>query len=136
MSPEKIQVQLGPYDQLEILREEQKLLAEQLAKVERSIRDILLVVERQKYLQSLSAHYRMLQQPEGVHRIEQLEQLRGSIQGAITAIDQEFSKVDGSAGGAAPQKGQLSQLRQEGAARQQRPRPKGVQGFEDFKRKR
>ena len=135
MSPEKIQVQLGPYDQLEILREEQKLLGEQLAKVERSIRDILLEVERQKYLQSLSAHYRMLQQPEGVHRIEQLEQLRGSIQGAIVAIDQEFSKVDGSAGGAAQPKGQLSQLRQQ-AAQPQRPRPKGIQGFQDFKRKR
>lgn len=122
MSPEKIQVQLGPFDHLEILRDEQKLLAEHLAKVERSIRDILLELERQKYLQGLSAHYRMLQQPEGVHRIEQLEQLRASIQQALAAVEQEFPKVEAAAGGGT-QRGQLSQLRQRGAGKQKVSQP-------------
>ena len=102
MSSERIQVELGAYERLEILRDEKKSLSEQITQVERSIREILREVERQKYLQSLCPHYRTLQAPEGVHRLDQLEQLRASIVQAVDAIDTAYAAAEQQAGGAAP----------------------------------
>ena len=105
MSPERIQVDLGAYERLEILREEKKALSEQLTQVERSIREILREVERQKYLQSISPHYRTLQAPEGLHRLDQLEQLRASIVQAVDAVDKAYAATEQQTGGAAPAAG-------------------------------
>lgn len=106
MSSENIQVSLGPFERLEILREERKTLTEQLARVEVSIRNILFEVARQKYLQGLAPHYRVLQPPEGVHRLEQLEQLRTSVRQALEAIEKVFPALETEAGRtrAAPQR--------------------------------
>ena len=92
-----IKVTLGPYDLLEILRDEQDNLAKHLTAVERSIREILLEVERQKHLQSLAPYYRTLQAPEGVARVQQLEELRASIAEAIDAVERNFRQVEAEA---------------------------------------
>ena len=97
MSPPPIKVTLGPYDLLEILRDEKDNLAKHLTAVECSIRDILLEVERQKHLQSLAPYYRTLQPPEGVARVQQMEELRASITEAIDAIERNFHQVEAEA---------------------------------------
>jgi hypothetical protein len=119
MSLQPIQVALGPYEKLEILREEKENLDKHLKAVERSIRDILREVERQKYLQSIAKYYRSLQQPEGVARLKQLEELRASIVEAAQAVERTYAEVERSAGSAG------------GAQAPRRP-----QSFEDFRKNR
>ena len=101
MSPPPIKVTMGPYDLLEVLRDEKENLAKHLAAVEHSIRDILLEVERQKYLQALAPYYRTLQPPEGVARVQQMEELRASIAEAIDAVEAKFRQVEAEAAKAA-----------------------------------
>ena len=101
MSDQPIEVQLGHYDKLEILRDEQESLAKHRKAVESTIRDVKAEVERQKYLQSLSAYYRTLQPPEGVARLKQLEELRASIIQAEQAVTAAYADVEKQAGGAA-----------------------------------
>lgn len=100
MSMEPIKLTLGPYDRLEILREEKKSLTDQLVEVERAIRDILREVERQKFLQGLAPYYRLVQPPEGVHRLEQMEKLRATIYQALQQIEQTHKQVEAETPGA------------------------------------
>ena len=97
MSQPPIKVSLGPYDLLEVLRDEQANLAKHLSAVESSIREILLEVERQKYLQALAPYYRTLQPPEGAARVQQMEELRASIAEAIEAVEGKFRQVEAEA---------------------------------------
>lgn len=113
MSDEPIQVELGPFDKLEILREEREKLAQHRLAVERSIREVKFEIERQKLLQSLAAYYRTLQPPEGAARLKQLEELRASVIQAMQAVDQAFADVEKQAGkaGGGGQPGGLESFR-------------------------
>ena len=50
-------VELTDFQRLEILRDEEERLAEELTEVERQIRELLLTAARQQYLTSLSPYY-------------------------------------------------------------------------------
>jgi hypothetical protein len=91
-----ITVQLSKFELIEILRLEIEAREEELRQTEIKIRDVLLEIERLKYLQSLSTFYAKQPQPQDAGNLPQLAARREALgeaietlQAALTALEKE-----------------------------------------------
>jgi hypothetical protein len=129
MSLPPITLQLSKFEQLEILRLEIETREEELRNIEKSIRQILWELERQKYLKSLSPFFEQLTLPEEAARLPDLEAYRVALGDAIETIR---------AGVAALEKETKDQVPPPKGNMPSRfgPRKAGFDSFEDFRSQR
>ena len=98
-----IQLQLSPWEQIEILRQEIELRENELKETEKYIRTILWEVERQRYLQSIHPLFQQLQPPAEAGNLTQLQANREALGAAIEVMQAGLSALeDATRGKAAP----------------------------------
>ncbi len=141
MGLEPIQVNLSIFEKLEILRQEIDLREEELKEAEKSIRQILHEIERQKYLQTVHPLFQHLPPPAEAANLPQLHSNREALHQALLAMKASMQAIEAETGGR-PQKPPADDLR---TLQQQRPgtgaggaasrKPK-FDSFDDFRNQR
>ena len=100
---DRIQMQLSNYEKMAILRIESEQRTEELKALEVEIRDKLLLIETQRYLETLSPYYAA--QPSAklptLEEIEALQQRRNQLQEVLKTIEATFPDLL-KAGGSVP----------------------------------
>jgi len=96
-----IQVQLSPFEQLEILRQEVELRGEELKETEKYIRQLQFEVERQNYLKSIHPLFQQLQAPAEAANMPQLLANREALAGAIDTMKAALASLELAAKGRA-----------------------------------
>ena len=111
-----IQIQLSKFEQLEIVRAEIELREKELKQTEKSIREVLFEVERQRYLQTIHPIFSQLPPPEQAANLPQLHANREALAAAIEAMQAAVKALEGAtAGQTAPPSRGLGALRQQQA---------------------
>jgi hypothetical protein len=129
-----ISVELTDFNRLELLRDEEERLTEELAAVEKAIRDAMLDGARREFLMSLSPYYAS-QAQEGVdagklREMEARRQLIGSTLDVIRAQREAFEQGLGA--------GEVERGAARRAARRAAPgaRSSSFESFEDYRQAR
>jgi hypothetical protein len=133
MGLEPIRVEMTDFNRMELLREEEDRLFEELSGIEKSIRDVHLLRARQEYLVSLApAYYSGQPKPaDAGPDLGKLEKQREVVFAALEVVRTQREKFESLLGGAADTGG--------GPGRQARPkgaagsRSSSFQSFEDFR---
>ena len=117
MGLEPISVELTDFAKLELLRDEEERLSEELAEVERAIRAALLDTTRREFLKSLSPYYAAQAQegadPAKMQELDSRRQLVYATLSTVTAHRTQYEEALGS-----PEKGT-------GARKSPRAKPPG-----------
>jgi hypothetical protein len=133
MGLEPISVELTDFAKLELLRDEEERLTEELAEVERSIRAAMIDRTRREFLMSLSPYYAaQAQEGPDVAKLKELDSRRQLVYGALTVVSTQKQQLEEALG--APEKGT-------GARRSPRAKPPGSKSssfdsFEDYRQSR
>ncbi len=99
MGLEPITVELNDYLKLELIRDEDERLSEELAQVEKDIRDVMLEEARYQYLASLSQYYSA--RPEGAAdpaRLQELNSRRELIAATLETIGAHRGQLEAALG--------------------------------------
>jgi hypothetical protein len=133
MGLEPIRVELTDFNKLELLREEEERLGEEIAGLERQIRDGMLASARQEFLMSLSPYYAAQGGAQvDASQLKELESRRQMTSKALEAVTGLREKLE-QALGAAPAAGRKGT----GAAKTRTgSRSSGFESFEDFRQAR
>jgi len=96
-----IQVQLSPFEQLEILRQEVGLREEEFKETEKYIRQLQFEVERQNYLKSIHPLFQQLQAPAEAANMPQLLANREALAVAIDTMKAALAALEAATKGKA-----------------------------------
>ena len=127
-----ITVQLSKFELIEILRLEIEAREEELRQTEIKIRDVLLEVERLKYLQSVNAFYAKQPQPPDAGNLPQLEARRGALGEALESLQAALSALEKETVGQVAPPARAGSAARSGASPATGPRRK-FDSFEDFR---
>jgi len=131
MSLPPITLQLTKFEQLEILRQEVEAREEELRTIEKSVRQILWELERQKYLKSLTPFFEQLAAPEEAARLPDLEAYRVALGEAIETMKASVAALEKDT------KDQVPPPNSKGNGPSRfGPRKAGFDSFEDFRSQR
>ncbi|HYF48928.1 MAG TPA: hypothetical protein VEJ63_05965 [Planctomycetota bacterium] len=135
-----IQIQLSKFEQIEILRQEIELREGELKQTEKSIREVLFELERQRYLQTIHPIFGQLPQPQQAATLPQLQANREALADAITTMQTALTALESETHGqTAPPSRNPSVLRQQqaggagAAGAAGAPRRAKFDSFDDFR---
>jgi hypothetical protein len=107
MPLEPINVELSRFEKVKILRDEREARAEELAEVERTLRERLRELETQRFLESMSPYYAAnAREIASSEDLRQLEERRRALAELIDTIDRQIPALlnaDGSEPEGSPQ---------------------------------
>jgi len=132
MGLEPITVELSDFSRLELLRDEDDSLTEELAAVEKEIRDQMLEAERGKYLLSLSQYYNDRQTGDA-SKLQELESRRQLIHATLEVVRSERQKYEEALGSPERKRGGARKARSAGA---HGTKSTGFDSFENFRQSR
>lgn len=87
MALERIRIRLTAFEKIQALRDEEKLRTEELAEVESIIRDKLFMIERQRYLESLSPYYGSSVAMADIPSMDEIDQLEGKRSQLVSLLE-------------------------------------------------
>jgi len=132
MALDPISVELTDFQKLEILREEEERLAEELADVEQQLRDRLLTAARRQYLMSLSPYYAAATGEEPGPAPGELEARREMVGATLATVETQRQQYETALGVPAARAGRPA-ARRGGAASSGTARKGRFENFEDFR---
>jgi hypothetical protein len=133
MGLEPISVELTDFNKLELLREEEERLGEELAEVEKSIRDIMLAAEKRAFLMSLASYYAKLKDgaAEDAAKLQELDSRRQLVHAALQVVRSHVAQTEQSLGASAPSGASKAARAPRGSSRSS-----GFESFDDFRQSR
>ncbi len=133
MGLEPISVELTDFNKLELLREEAERLGEELAEVEKSIRDIMLAAEKRAFLISLASYYGKLKEgaAEDAAKLQELDSRRQLTHAALQVVKSHAAQTEQNLGASAPPGATKAARAPRGSSRSS-----GFESFDDFRQSR
>ncbi|MHC4915711.1 MAG: hypothetical protein ACYTGB_09480 [Planctomycetota bacterium] len=133
MGLEPISVQLSDFNKLELLREENERLGEELAEVEKGIRDVMLAAHKRQFLMSLAPYYASLKEEAAgeAAKVKEFESRRELIHAASQVVKVQLDQLEATVGAGAPGGQPRAARAPRGSARSS-----GFESFDDFRQSR
>ncbi|HOX07922.1 MAG TPA: hypothetical protein PK280_16100 [Planctomycetota bacterium] len=134
MGLEPIRVELTDFLKVELLRDEEERLAEELGAIEKQVRELLITAAERDYLRTLSPYYAD-RGPVGADagRIGQLEGQRALVYQALETVRAQKAQFENALGVPAAGHGGRGGARRAGAAQTSGGKRSRFDSFEDFK---
>ena len=100
-----ITVELTVFAKIEILRQEIEKRKEELKETEKTIRQVMTELERQKYLKSLHALFQQIEDPPQAAQLNDYVAYRDAVSEAVAIMQQTLTQLETETKGATPSPG-------------------------------
>ncbi len=132
MGLEPINVELTDFGRLELLRDEDETLTEELAAIEKEMRDVMFEQARVAYLQSLSQYYAERQASDSA-KLQELEGRRQLVYATLEVVHSQRQQYEEALGSPDTQRSGPGKTRSAGA---HGSKSTGFDSFENFRQTR
>ena len=132
MGLEPITVELTDFSRLELLRDEDERLTEELSEIEKQMRDLMLEQERLQYLLSLSQYYNDREAVDA-SKLQELETRRQLVHATLEVVQSQRQQYEEALGAPETKRGGARRARSAGA---HGTKSTGFDSFENFRQSR